>query len=114
MSNRRKIKAPTGPRTTPPAETYWNGQPIAALRGTAVVADTDEFPGYWARRDGLIGDRIPVVRVEHDGGAYAGGTEYLDDRDGSGWRKVTEGHGGPRWPHRNVIIESGTFELGAA
>jgi len=31
------------------------------------------------------------------------GTKYiLDDEDGTGWAKVTEGYGGPRWPHSEL------------
>jgi hypothetical protein len=40
-----------------------------------------------------------------------GGITYLDNRDGSGWRKVTGGRGGPGWPHRNVAIEPGSFVI---
>jgi hypothetical protein len=91
------------------SETFWNGLPTTAARGTAVVADAPEFPAYWARTEGIIGERIPVVEIALDGVNYGGGTDYLDNRDGSGWRKVTDGHGGPRWPHRNVGIEPGSF-----
>lgn len=90
-----------------PGQTYWNGLPTTAARGTVVVADSDFFPEYWARD--LVGQRIAVVRVDLEGVSAGGGVQYLDDRDGSGWRKVTEGRGGPRWPHRNVVIQPHTF-----
>jgi hypothetical protein len=109
VSNRRKIKPPSVSRAEPTGNAYWNGLPTTAARGTAVVADAPEFPQYWARTEGIVGQRIPVVRVVLDGVNYGGGIDYLDDRDGSGWRKVTEGHGGPRWPHRGVAIEDGSF-----
>lgn len=89
-------------------DTFWNGLPTPALRGTAVVAPAPEFPQYWAAD--IVDERIAVVLVTLDGVAYGGGTTYLDDRDGSGWRKVTEGHGGPRWPHRDVRIVPDSFE----
>lgn len=89
-------------------EIYWNGLATTGERGTAVVADAPEFPLYWARP--LIGQRIPVVLVVLDGVAFGGGVAYLDDRDGTGWRKVTEGRGGPRYPHSDVAIESDSFE----
>lgn len=89
-------------------DTFWNGLPTPALRGTAVVAAAPEFPQYWAAD--LVGQRIAVVHVTLDGVAYGGGMTYLDDRDGSGWRKVTEGHGSPRWPHRGVRIVPDSFE----
>jgi hypothetical protein len=89
--------------------TYWNGLPTPAWRGSAVVADAPEFPNYWARGEGLVGQRIAVVRVVLDGVNYGGGTDYLDNRDGSGWRKVTEGHGSPPYGHASVAIEPGSF-----
>ena len=91
-------------------QAYWNGLPTFAMKGTAVVADAPEFPEFWARKEGLVGERIPVVLVELDGVNYGGGTAYLDNRDGSGWRKVTEGHGSPAYGHREVSVETGSFE----
>ena len=91
------------------AQGYWNGLPTEVERGTATVADAPEFPAYWARAEGIIGQRIPVVRVVLDGVNYGGGTSYLDDRDGSGWRKVTQGHGSPAYGHRDVAIIDGSF-----
>jgi hypothetical protein len=93
---------------------YWNGLPTTAEQGTAVVADCEAFPLYWARTEGIVGQRIPVVMVDLDGVNYGGGVDYLDDRDGSGWRKVTEGHGGPRYPHRSLDVEPGSFVPGGA
>lgn len=72
-----------------------------------MVADSPEFPQYWAR--GLVGQRIAVVEVELGGVNYGGGVFYLDDRDGSGWAKVTEGHGSPRYSHANLSIEDDSF-----
>lgn len=94
--------------------TYWNGLPTLAFKGTAIVADAPEFTMYWARFEGdkgIIGQRIPVVRVVLEGVNYGGGRLYLDNRDGSGWEKVTTGHGGPRYGHSEVRIEPGSFEL---
>jgi hypothetical protein len=92
--------------------TFWNGLPTPARRGTAVVADAPEFPGYWAR--GLIGERIQVVEVILDEVAYGGGIDYLDDRNGSGWLKVTDGRGGPRYGHSSLDIVPGSFEEAGA
>ena len=91
--------------------TWWNGLPTVAAKGTAVVADDPRFPLYWAKTEGIIGQRIPVVMVVLDGVNAGGGIDYLDNRDGSGWRKVTEGHGSPRWPHSNVRIEPDSFRF---
>lgn len=92
-------------------KTWWNGLPTIAAKGTAVVVDAPEFPRYWAREEGIVGERIPVVMVVLDGVNAGGGTDYLDNRDGSGWLKVTEGHGSPRYPHRNVSIERDSFRI---
>ncbi len=114
VSNRRKTRPTSRPtRTMPVDQAYWNGLPTVAQRGTAVVAPAPEFPQYWAAREGIIGERIPVVRVVLDGVNYGGGVTYLDDRDGSGWAKVTRGHGSPRYGHRDVGIEDGSFEAAA-
>lgn len=92
---------------TPAMPTFWNGMPAPARRGSAVVADAPEFPGYWARE--LIGQRIEVVEVNLAGVSFSGGIDYLDNRDGSGWRKVTEGRGGPGFGHSGLDIEVGSF-----
>jgi hypothetical protein len=97
------------PEPEPAGSTFWNGLPTRATRGTAVVADAPEFPAYWAKTEGIIGQRIPVVEVDLNGVNYGGGIDYLDNRDGSGWRKVTTGHGGPAYGHKNVAIEPGSF-----
>lgn len=111
MSNRRKVKPANPPRRTLSVDqAYWNGLPTTATRGTAVVADAPEFPAYWARIQGIVGQRIPVVMVDLDGVNYGGGTTYLDNRDGSGWAKVTKGMGSGRYGHRNVGIETDSFE----
>ncbi|WP_100811766.1 hypothetical protein [Microbacterium sp. BR1] len=89
-------------------ETFWNGIPTQARRGTAIVDDAPEFPMYWAAD--IVGQRIPVVEVVLDGVNFGGGIDYLDDRDGSGWAKVTEGRGAPRLGHSRVSIKSDSFE----
>jgi hypothetical protein len=83
-------------------KTYWNGEPCQAIKGTGEVADAS-FPMYWARE--LVGQRIPVVRVLHFDEPMD-----LDNRNGSGWHKVTEGHGSPRLGHRNVALKPGSFQ----
>ena len=86
--------------------TFWNGIPIKARCGTAVIADAPAFPNYWARS--IVGQRIAVVEVNLDGANFGGGIDYLDDREGQGWAKVTGG-GSPRAGHANVAIEPGSF-----
>ena len=91
--------------------TYWNGLPTLAQRGTAIVADAPTVPQYWARTEGIVGTRIAVVCVVLHGVNYGGGIDYLDNRTGSGWAKVTTGHGSPRYGHASVAIVTDTFEV---
>lgn len=37
--------------------------------------------------------------------SYHGAKFYLDNEDGSGWAKVTKGHGSPRWGHSSLSVE---------
>jgi len=111
MSNRQKLKAP---KTRLQTNAYWNGLPTIARRGTAVVADAPEFPQYWAKTEGLVGQRSAVVMVVLDGVNYGGGVCYLDDRNGQGWNKVTIGRGSPGYGHADVAIEPDSFIAQAA
>lgn len=77
--------------------THWNAMPCQARRVHVIVADTDQFPRYWARH--LVGHERAAVRVSYNGDRF-----YLDDEDGSGWTKVTHG-GGPGYHHRELFIE---------
>ena len=86
--------------------TFWNGEPCNAIRGTAVVADLPEFPQYWARVEGIVGQRIPVVEVSYGDWKYV-----LDNRFGQGWLKVTKGHGSPQYGHSQVGIEPNSFVM---
>lgn len=92
------------------AQAYWNGIPVESARGTAVVADSPAFPEFWAKREGIIGQRIPVVMVNLDGANYGGGITYLDNRNEQGWQKVAYGKGSPRYGHKDLDIEPGSFE----
>lgn len=84
-------------------QTFWNGEPCHAVRGKGVVADLPDRSNYWARP--LIGIVIPVVRINYNGLAFD-----IDDRDGSGWAKVTICNGSPSYAHRNVKLRPGTFQ----
>lgn len=86
-------------------KTFWNFEPCKATRGTGVMVDSPEFPQFWGRREGLVGKRLPVVKVEYGDQVF-----YLDDRDGSGWFKVTVGRGGPGYRHGSLDVEGFTAE----
>lgn len=74
---------------TPAAATYWNGEPTPARR-VRVRVGPSPVATWWCA--GLAGTERKAVEVRYGGRVF-----YLDDEDGSGWRKVTEGHGSPRW-----------------
>jgi hypothetical protein len=76
--------------------TYWNGESCSAERVTITVGDAPA-PTWWCAD--LAGTQRPAVRVHYGSEVF-----YLDDADGSGWRKVTEGHGSPSWPHRSLPV----------
>lgn len=82
--------------------TYWNGEPTPCIQGSAIVSNDNGFPLYWAAD--LVGQRIPVVRI-----FYGDTVRNIDDRDGSGWAKVTNGHGSPRYGHCDLSVRPGSF-----
>lgn len=69
-------------------KTYWNGEPVNAVRGMAEVD----------------GKSLRVVRV-----FYNGKSMDLDNSTGQAWAKVTIGHGSPRYGHRNVEVSPGSL-----
>ena len=87
-------------------QAFWNGLPTTARVGTAVVADDGSFPRYWARAEGILGERIAVVEVNLDGVNYGGGLIWLDDREGSASATVFDRE---RRQERYVTIEEGSF-----
>lgn len=72
-------------------KTYWNGQETPARR-VRVIVGRSERPTWWCAD--LEGTERAAVEVTYDGRRF-----FLDDANGIGWRKVTEGRGGPRWGH---------------
>jgi len=79
------------------SETFWNGEPAVAVRGTGVVQPSPTVPQFWGRH--LIGRRVRVVRV-----TYGGHITYLYNDLGQGWHKVTKGYGSPRLAHANLSV----------
>lgn len=78
-------------------KTEWNYEPCTALRCIVIVGDTGRFPSYWARQ--YVGNERFAVEIK-----YNGSTFYIDDEDGSGWDKVTNG-GGPDMPHKSLDVD---------
>lgn len=93
-------------RRAQPTATYWNGERCEARKVTITVADGGHERGWYRP---FIGQQRDAVEV-----TYAGQTFYLDDAElgpdaaGAGWRKVTEGHGGPSWGHRSLYKAAGS------
>jgi hypothetical protein len=77
------------------SQTRWNGQPVVARRLKGVVGESPK--GWWCSK--LAGQARRVVEVRYYDSVF-----YVDDEDGSGWIKITEGRGMPDWPHRSLPI----------
>lgn len=71
------IQATGYPATTPRGSTArWDGTPIYARHGTAIIADSLEVPQYWARPH--VGRIVDVIRLERAGEVW-----YILDNDGA-------------------------------
>ena len=78
-------------------KTEWNWEPAFAQRVLVVVDDAPQFPNYWAKS--FVGKQRFAVEVMYNGQIF-----YIDDEDGSGWYKVTNG-GNPRISHKSLEIK---------
>ena len=84
-------------------KTYWNGEPCKAIQVKVVVGKADR-PTWWFA--GLEGTVRKAVKVDCDSDSPF----YLDNEDGSGWVKVTEGYGSPSYGHKSLNIEREVHE----
>ncbi len=94
-------------------KTYWNGVECDVEEVKVILADAPEFPQYWARD--LVGQERNVLKViltkvpinaegdieELDEPEIF----YIDNEDGSGMKKVTEGMGMWQYGHRDIRVE---------
>lgn len=78
------------------AQTYWNGQP-AECRKVRVIIGEPPRPTWWCAE--MVGQEREAVEVKQGGDKF-----YIDNEDGSGWLKVTEGLGSPGYPHRSLKV----------
>lgn len=90
----RKIRK--GPKLLTP--TFWNGEPCEA-RIVNVIVGKPLKPTWWCAE--FEGKKRKAVQV-----AQHGQTFFMDNEDGSGWRKVTEGKGMPNYPHSSLPDDS--------
>ena len=79
-------------------ETFWNGEPCEA-RHVRVIVGTPLRPTWWCAP--LEGKEWMAVEVKQHGKVF-----FLDNTDGSGWRKLTEGRGMPNYTHRSLPADS--------
>lgn len=78
--------------------TYWNGEPTPA-RIVRVIVGPSPIKTWWCAE--LEGQEREAVEV-----AYPGSPPfYLDNENGSGWAKVTQGRGSPAWGHSSLPIQ---------
>lgn len=77
-------------------QTFWNGQPCQARRVVVEVGPSPR-PTWWCAT--LEGHKREAVEVVCHEGKF-----YLDNEDGSGWLKVTEGHGSPEIAHSELPV----------
>lgn len=91
--------------------TYWNGERVSCRRVLVMVGyPPSDVPNHWARP--LVGTPRNAVEVRARGSYRQGQPHpdaaeerfFIDDQDGEGWQKVTQGKGSPSWPHRNVPV----------
>lgn len=82
MKRANKARAQKAAIASTSEPTYWNYERCRAVRCIVLVED---------------GRRLAAVEIDN---ANQAGSQpfYIEDEDGSGWRKVTTGRGSPGWP----------------
>ena len=75
----------------------WNGEKCHAVLGSVVIGKAVR-PTWWCAD--LAGERRACVRVTYKGDMF-----YLDNDDGSGYRKVFEQGGGPNSSHSDIPVD---------
>lgn len=76
--------------------TFWNGEPTPA-RIVRVIVGPSPRETWWCAK--LEGAEREAVEVNYHGEIF-----YLDNEDGSGWNKVTAGHGSPQSGHKSLPV----------
>lgn len=79
-------------------QTYWNGEPCVARRVLVRVGRSPVSTWWCAKLEGTEREAVEV--------RYGRETFYLDDADGSGWSKVTEGRGSPWCYHASLPVDT--------
>jgi hypothetical protein len=94
-------------------EAYWNGVEVEAQKVNIIVADDTRFPMYWARE--LVGTQRKALKItvtkapkNADGDIVEVNPPeifYIDNEDGEGLKKVTEGKGMWTYSHKSLNAE---------
>jgi len=79
-------------------KTFWNGEPCEA-RQVRVIVGHPLKPTWWCAH--LQDTERTAVQVAQQGQVF-----FLDNEDGTGWRKVTDGMGLPYFPHNSLPDDS--------
>lgn len=74
---------------------FWNGEPTR-VEQVLVRVGKPMAPTWWCAD--LEGKTRKAVAVYY----FKEGPFFLDDEDGTGWAKVTTGHGSPNQPHSSL------------
>jgi hypothetical protein len=80
------------------ARTWWNGEPAEAVRCKLTVGRAPVDTWWCADLEGQERDAVIV--------SYGDEVFFLDNEDGSGWAKVTDGRGSPLRLHRSLPSSS--------
>lgn len=78
--------------------TFWNYEPTPA-RIVRVIVGPSPVKTWWCAD--LEGTEREAVEVNYHGNKF-----YLDNENGQGWAKVTQGRGGPDWGHSSLPVSS--------
>lgn len=76
--------------------THWNGEPVRARRCLVVVGPAPNANWWCVGMEGTERQAVEVI--------YGQQRFFLDNEDGKGWAKVTEGQGSPRTYHKSVPV----------
>ena len=75
---------------------FWNGEPAKFKGLEYTVTEVKEKPLSW--QNSLVGTRRQAIEID-----YSGHTFIIDNQDGLGFIKVTEGRGLFKFAHKSVI-----------
>lgn len=75
---------------------FWNGEPAEITGVVYTVTKCDTTPIHW--QNSCVGQKRQGVKILHKGSAF-----IIDNEDGQGYLKVTEGRGLMNYGHKTVM-----------